>query len=69
MKPTKRKQKPITHPGLHRAVLSCRIAREAIEKQTAPALATPMEYAVYNLAHAIEEIAEAMMKDNPAPRG
>jgi len=50
------------HPGLYRAQLFCRIGRDALEGKTKPPCGTtPTEYALYNLLHAVEEIATAMM--------
>jgi hypothetical protein len=55
------------HPGLYRAQLSCKIGRDAIEgKITPPDGATPMEWAMFNLLHAVEEIAIAMMPNDQA---
>ena len=55
-------KKVIAHPGLYRAVLSCKIGRDAIEgKSVPPEGASAMEYAMYNLLHAVEEIANEMM--------
>jgi len=52
----------VRHPGLYRAQLSCRIGRDALEGKTKPPCGTtPTEYALYNLLHALEEIATAMM--------
>ena len=52
----------VRHPGLYRAQLSCRIARDVIEGKTAaPADVSHMEWAMFNLLHAVEEIATAMM--------
>jgi len=52
----------VRHPGLYRAQLSCRIARDVIEGKTAaPADVSHLEWAMFNLLHAVEEIATAMM--------
>jgi len=52
----------VLHPGLYRAQLSCRIGRDALEGKTKPPCGTtPTEYALYNLLHAVDEIATAMM--------
>ena len=52
----------VRHPGLYRAQLSCKLGRDAIEgKNTPPEGVTPMEWAMFNLIHAVEEIATAMM--------
>jgi len=50
------------HPGLYRAQLSCKVGRDALEgKTTPPDGVTPMEWAMFNMLHAVEEIATAMM--------
>jgi hypothetical protein len=55
----------VRHPGLYRAQLSCRIARDVIEGKTAaPADVSHMEWAMFNLLHAVEEIATAMMPNS-----
>jgi hypothetical protein len=61
----------VRHPGLYRAKLSCRIGRDAIEGKTPlPEGCTPIEYALFNLLHAIEEIADALLPNNGhEPRG
>ena len=52
----------VRHPGLYRAQLSCKLGRDAIEgKTTPPDGVTPMDWAMFNLLHAVEEIATAMM--------
>jgi len=52
----------VRHPGLYRAQLFCMLGRDALEGTTKPPCdATPTEYALYNLLHAVEEIATAMM--------
>jgi len=49
------------HPGLYRAELSCKIGRDALEgKITPPHGVQPIEWAMFNLLHAVEEIANAM---------
>lgn len=54
----------VRHPGLYRAQLSCRIARDVLDGKTAaPAYVSHMEWAMYNLLHAVEEIATAMMPE------
>jgi len=41
----------------HRCQLSCQIGRDVLEGKTEPpAGVTRMEYAVYNLLHAVEEL-------------
>jgi hypothetical protein len=55
----------LRHPGLYRAQLSCKIGRDAIEgKITPPDGTAPMEWAMFNLLHAVEEIATAMMPND-----
>lgn len=50
------------HPGLYRAKLSCQIGRDVLEgKIRAPVGVQPMEWAMFNLLYAVEEIATAMM--------
>jgi len=52
----------IRHPGLYRAQLSCKIGRDVLEGKTqCPDGVQPMEWAMFNLLHAVEEIATAMM--------
>jgi len=42
----------------YRCKLSCRIGRDALERKTeTPGGVTPLEYAVFNLLHAVEELA------------
>lgn len=58
-----RPKKPKTERELclYRAQLSCKIGRDAIDGNArAPAGTTEMEYAMFNLLHAVEEIAKAM---------
>ena len=53
------------HPGLYRAQLSCKIGRDALEgKTTPPDGILPIEWALFSLLHAVEDIAKAMMPDN-----
>lgn len=53
------------HPGLYRAQLSCKIGRDVLEgKITPPDGTAPMEWAMFNLLHAVEEIATAMMPND-----
>ena len=55
----------VRHPGLYRAKLSCKVGRDAIEgKITLPDGVEPMEWAMFNLLYAVEEIATAMMTNN-----
>ena len=52
----------VRHPGLYRAQLSCKIGRDVLEGKTVPPDSVkPMEWAMFNLLHAVEEIATAMM--------
>ena len=52
------------HPGLYRAQMSCKIGRDVLEGKTqCPEGVQPMEWAIFNLLHAIEEIATAMMSN------
>lgn len=51
----------VRHPGLYRAQLSCKIGRDALEGKTqCPEGVSPIEWAMFNLLHAVEEIATAM---------
>lgn len=59
----------VRHPGLYRAQLACHIARDGIDgKSEAPTNAgvSRMEWAMYNLLHAVEEIAKALMTNDKA---
>lgn len=52
----------VRHQGLYRAQLSCKIGRDVLEgKNDAPDGVQPMVWAMFNLLHAVEEIATAMM--------
>jgi hypothetical protein len=45
---------------IYRCVLSCKIGRDALDgKSDPPAGRTPTEYAIYNLLHAVEELAKS----------
>ena len=60
----KRKDKKVVlaHPGLYRAQLSCRIGRDALNGEiTTPEGTSAVEYAIFNLLHAVEEIATEML--------
>ena len=47
------------HFGLYRAILSCKVATDALDHTTrCPPHITQTEYAIYNLIHAVREIAE-----------
>ena len=53
----------------YRAKIACRIARDSMDgKNEVPNAINPMEYAIYNLLHAIEDIAIALeeIKDQNA---
>jgi hypothetical protein len=54
------------YPELYRAEISCRIACEALngENQALPDDYQIMDYAIYNIAAAIGEIAAAMIKQH-----
>jgi hypothetical protein len=55
-----RKQKPRTEAewGGYRCQMSCRIGRDALEGKTkTPPGVSPLEYAMFNLLHAVEELA------------
>ena len=61
---SKRRKQEINMP-LHRAKLSCRIGRDALDGvSTLPHGVTASEYAIYNMLHAIEDIAKAMETQN-----
>ena len=59
--------------ALYRAMLSCAIGRDAIEGRIEiPANVSPMEWAMFNLLHAVEEIASAIEPNptvDPRPTG
>ena len=46
--------------ALYRASLACKIGRDAIEGKNVPDGVSRMEFAMFNLFHAIEDIALAM---------
>ena len=51
----------IKNPNLYRAQLACKVGRDALEGKTIPPHGTsPVEWAIYNLLHAIEDIAKEM---------
>jgi hypothetical protein len=59
--PTPKKPQTEREWALYRARLSCKIARDGIEgKCKSMGGADRIEWTLYNLAHAIEEIARAM---------
>jgi hypothetical protein len=46
------------NPAMYRAQLSCKIGRDVLDGKTkSPNGVMPMEYALYNLLHAVDEIA------------
>ena len=54
-------------PELYRARMSCRIGRDALDGKVdgIPVGIPALEYAMYNLLHAVEDMAAAMMpKEN-----
>ena len=56
-------KRPTNEFTLYRARLSCKVGRDAIEGKIAPPCGVPpMEWALYNLLHAVEDIAGAMEK-------
>lgn len=62
----KKKKFPTTKRGqaLYRCKLSCQIGYEALDDKSKNRTgATPLEYAVYNLLRAVEDIATAMEED------
>ena len=55
-------------PELYRAALSCRVGRDVLEgTKTCPVGTSQTEYALFNLLHAVEDIAEHLAK--PAAQG
>jgi hypothetical protein len=55
----------ILHHGLYRAILSCTIGRDALERKgRIPPTCSPVEYAMFNLLHAVEELAKERMEWN-----
>lgn len=53
--------KEIKHPGLYRARLACMCGRDVLDgKRPPPDNVQPMEWAMFNLLHAVEEIVSAM---------
>ena len=59
----KEKQKFNKYPELYRATLSCKIGRDAIERKNVPDGTSAQDYAIFNLLHAIEDIAKHLMKE------
>lgn len=56
-----RKQAKIAAGALYRAQLECQVGRDALEgKIPTPDGVQPIEYAVFQLLHAIEDLAKAM---------
>ena len=59
------KKKTVKHSDLYRAQLSCMIARDVIERKTIPPDGvTAVEWALYNMCHAIEDIALYLGKES-----
>jgi len=62
----RRKVPPVVRPStprewaLYRVKVSCKIGRDAIEGNGVPASCSAVEYAIFNLLHAVEDIARAM---------
>ena len=53
-----------SHPNLCRAILHCKIGRDAIDGKTSlPVGCSATDYALFCLLYAIEEIAEAMLPE------
>ena len=51
----------ITNPNTYRAGLSCKLGRDALEgKLACPPGVTPMEWAMYNLLHAVDDLVQAV---------
>jgi hypothetical protein len=51
------------HWGLYRAGASCRIGRDALDDRIkVPFGVSKIEYALYNLLHAVEELAKERME-------
>lgn len=55
----------IKNPRLYRARLACRVGRDALDgKADLPKGVNNLDYAIYNLLHAVEDIAAEMEKQN-----
>jgi len=52
----------IKHPEFYRARVSCRVGADAIDRGTPVEGRDPMEYAIYNMLRAVEEIAAGLEK-------
>lgn len=62
-----KKETKIKSPRLYRAMLSCRIGCDVIDGKTIPPDgASRLEYAMYNLLSAVEDIAREMMENAEA---
>jgi len=60
----KAKPKTPRERAAYRCKLSCQIGRDSLEyKFKTPPGVSPLEYAVFNLLHAVEELAELTAKD------
>lgn len=46
--------------ALYRVGLACKIGRDALEGKAVPKTCSAVEYALFNLLHAVEDIANAM---------
>ena len=59
----KKTEKKPAHFGLYRSILSCKIARDAIEEKVKiPIGITRLEYVLFNLSYSIEELAKERME-------
>jgi hypothetical protein len=69
-KRARRKVPPVVRPStprewaLCRVGLSCKIGRDALAGKGVPATCSAVEYALFNLLHAVEDIAAAMGPNN-----
>lgn len=54
----------------YRCQLSCKIGRDVLDGRTKPPSGvTPLEYAVFNLLHAVEELSRHNAAGEPRPPG
>lgn len=64
--PTKTSPKTDAEWAAYRCQLSCRIGRDALEGKTkAPVGCSPLEFAVFNLLHAVEELSRLKTEKPP----
>jgi len=49
--------------ALYRATLDCKVGRDVLDGKFVPAMGAPIEYAFYNMFHALENVALAMRMD------